>query len=161
MVAKRKSDVAESSENKRARIDTSKAEALVHSILANPLEYPIPEDDDEIRQSFIDLAKYASYLREMASPAQQAISSAVSAAKSSEQLAEAAEKVAKAARSGIKKQMTVRVTNASAHNDNDASFRSGNPHARRAARNSIMTAYAKTPLYLATYWALEDLLALR
>lgn len=147
MVAKRKSDALASSSNKKARIDTSNAEALVHSILSNPSDYVIPDNDDDIRQSFVDLANYASYLRDSVVSVQQAGSSVAPASKTPEQLADAAEKVAKAARSGIKKQMTVRLDDLSTCMLFDALFSSGKHPARRAVRNSITMGCARTQPY--------------
>lgn len=120
MVAKRKSDAGSSSSNKKARFDTSNAEALVRDILSNPTGYAIPDDDNVIRQSLVDLANYAVYLRDSA---QQQSSSNVLPPKTTEQLEDAAEKVAKAARSGIKKQMTASFCDLKAsYHQNDASY---------------------------------------
>ncbi|KAF9474290.1 hypothetical protein BDN70DRAFT_884993 [Pholiota conissans] len=97
---KRKSDgVAGSS--KRARIaPSSGGQALVAAILKDANSYPIPEDDDDIRRIFVELAQYARTLENGAGS-----SAGVKAGKTKDQIADSAAKLRAAAVSGIKKQM--------------------------------------------------------
>ncbi|CDO73361.1 hypothetical protein BN946_scf185008.g124 [Trametes cinnabarina] len=89
------------------------AAALVNAVLADPQAYPIPDKEDDVRASFVELASYARTLeQEIATlttdaAAHAAGSSAPPArpAKTREQLETEAEKIARAAQSGIKKQM--------------------------------------------------------
>ncbi|KAG1735001.1 hypothetical protein EDB19DRAFT_1725498 [Suillus lakei] len=97
---KRKSDAGEASSSKKSRTSRSSAKALIKTILAHPDTYPIPDDDDDIRQSLVELAQYA---RELEQDMQQG---GAPKAMSADQLAVAVEKIRKAANSGIKKQMT-------------------------------------------------------
>ncbi|KAH7931151.1 hypothetical protein BV22DRAFT_814 [Leucogyrophana mollusca] len=109
MPPKRKSDAGESSSApKKARANTKHAfaRALITDILADTTSYPIPDDDDDIRRSLIQLACYA---RDLEMEVQQGTSAADSSSPkelSPEQLAAAVEKIRKAANSGIRKQMT-------------------------------------------------------
>ncbi|KAH9846399.1 hypothetical protein C2E23DRAFT_907826 [Lenzites betulinus] len=93
--------------------------AVVNSILANPKSYPISGNEDAVRKSLVDLAKYARTLEERiaeltASGAPVAGSSKAVAvtvavakpAKSQAELEAAADKIRHAAQSGIKKQMS-------------------------------------------------------
>ncbi|KAG2156433.1 hypothetical protein DEU56DRAFT_846760 [Suillus clintonianus] len=100
---KRKSDAGEASSSKKSRASHASAKALIKAILANPDSYPIPDDEDDIRQSLVDLAQY---VRELEQDAQQGGAGSAPKAMSADQLAAAAEKIRKAANSGIKKQMT-------------------------------------------------------
>ncbi|KAF9037816.1 hypothetical protein BDZ89DRAFT_1157256 [Hymenopellis radicata] len=90
---KRKSDASTSGPAAK------KARLMVDAILADTSNYPVPEDDDDARQSLVELAKYARSLEDQIAASQPQ-------AKSADQLEAAAEKLRKAARSGIKKQMT-------------------------------------------------------
>lgn len=101
MPPKRKADGASTSASKKARSTTTfVTQALVASILANPKEYPIPDDDDDIRKALVDLATYARGLEEE-------IDASKPKAKTAGEIAAAVEKLRSAAVSGIKKQMGV------------------------------------------------------
>jgi len=110
MPPKRKSDAAETasrSKKMRANDAHASAVALVNAVLANPGTYEIPDDDDAIRESFVELATYAKALEGvLAARAPVVGSTAQPQSKTKEQLEEEAEKIRKAANSGIKKQMT-------------------------------------------------------
>ncbi len=88
--------------------------ALVNSILANPKGYPISGNEEVVRKSLVELAKYARELEEQIAGAPVAGSSkavvavAAKPARSQAELEAAADKIRRAAQSGIKKQMTVR-----------------------------------------------------
>lgn len=75
--------------------------ALISAILADPDGYPIPDDDNVIRNSLLDLAHYARSLEEELNGLSN---TAVTAqpSKTSEQLQAAVENLRKAALSGIK-----------------------------------------------------------
>jgi hypothetical protein len=103
-VQKRKSDAEEVSSLKKSRTSHSSAKALIKTILAHPDTYPIPDDDEDIRQSMVELAQYA---QELEQDAQQRGAGPAPKAMSADQVAAAVEKIRKAANSGIKKQMTV------------------------------------------------------
>ncbi|KAG1873594.1 hypothetical protein DFJ58DRAFT_759142 [Suillus subalutaceus] len=100
---KRKSDAEEASSSKKSRTSHSSAKALIKTILAHPDTYPIPDDDEDIRQSLVELAQYA---KELEQNLQQREAGSTPKAMSADQLAAAVEKIRKAANSGIKKQMT-------------------------------------------------------
>ncbi|KAG1805183.1 uncharacterized protein BJ212DRAFT_1283959, partial [Suillus subaureus] len=85
----------------KSRTSHSSAKALVKTILAHPDTYPIPDDDDDIRQSLVELAQYAKELE------QRVKAGSAPKVMSADQVAAAVEKIRKAANSGIKKQMTV------------------------------------------------------
>ncbi len=53
---KRKSDASKSGPAAK------KARLMVDAILADTNSYPVPEDDDDARQSLVELAKYARSL---------------------------------------------------------------------------------------------------
>ncbi|OJT13470.1 hypothetical protein TRAPUB_10000 [Trametes pubescens] len=86
--------------------------ALVNSILANPKGYPISGNEEVVRKSLVELAKYARELEEQIAGAPVAGSSkavvavAAKPARSQAELEAAADKIRRAAQSGIKKQMT-------------------------------------------------------
>lgn len=88
--------------------------ALVNSILANPKGYPISGNEEVVRKSLVELAKYARSLEEQVADAGAPVAgssktvAAVKPAKSPAELEAAADKIRRAAQSGIKKQMTVR-----------------------------------------------------
>lgn len=103
-VQKRKSDAGEASSSKKSRTSHSSAKALIKTILAHPDTYPIPDDDEDIRQSMVELAQYA---QELEQDTQQRGAGSASKAMSADEVAAAVEKIRKAANSGIKKQMTV------------------------------------------------------
>jgi hypothetical protein len=103
--AKRKSDAdAGASSSKKARTSHADAKALVKAILAKPNTYPILDDDDALRRSLVQLARYAKDLDE---ELQGGESSSSPKTLTPEQLQAAVEKIRKAANSGIKKQMSV------------------------------------------------------
>ncbi|KAG1763581.1 hypothetical protein EV702DRAFT_1274422 [Suillus placidus] len=101
---KRKSDAEEASSLKKSRTSHSSAKALIKTILAHPDTYPIPDNDEDIRQSLVELAQYA---KELEQDVQQRGAGSAPKAMSADQVAAAVEKIRKAANSGIKKQMTV------------------------------------------------------
>ena len=115
MPPKRKSDATAEVANKKTRLDADHtvAAGLVDIILADPKNFEIPDDDDELRDNMLALAKYARHLRDVACstpaapPAQPAAASNAAAKKSPEDLTAAAERLRKAAASGVKKQMVV------------------------------------------------------
>jgi hypothetical protein len=151
MVAKRKVAASTSATNKKARTDTSRAEALVQDILADPLGFEFSEDDDVVRQSFVDLANYISFLTDSLESAHQSGSSTGPAPKTMEELDQAAQKLAKAAVSGIKKQMNVRPSFAPVDTlDIYAIVVSGGLHARPVLPSLTMTVSVQIPRYLDT-----------
>ncbi|KAJ3490750.1 hypothetical protein NLI96_g1219 [Meripilus lineatus] len=100
---KRKSDAATSAgKSKKARaVDPhAKAIALVNAILSDPDEYEIPEDEDVIRDSLVELAQYARDLE-----GQVASGSTAAPQKTKEQIEAEVEKLRRAANAGIRKQM--------------------------------------------------------
>jgi len=101
---KRKSDAEQASSSKKPRTSHSSAKALIRTILAHPDTYPIPDEDEDIRQSLVELAEYANELEQNI---QQRGADSAPKAMSADQVAAAVEKIRKAANSGIKKQMTV------------------------------------------------------
>lgn len=105
MPTKRKSDVASTSNAKKARIDThTPAKALVVAILSDT--YHIGNEEVE-KAALLQLAQYARSLEEQVTNSIAAGPVAPKPAKTPEQLEEAADKVARAAKSGIRKQMSV------------------------------------------------------
>ncbi|KAG1763191.1 hypothetical protein EDD22DRAFT_518591 [Suillus occidentalis] len=102
-VQKRKSDAREMSSSKKSRTSHSSAKALIKTILAHPDTYPIPDDDEDIRQSMVELAQYA---QELEQDTQQTGAGSAPKAMNADEVAAAVEKIRKAANSGIKKQMT-------------------------------------------------------
>ncbi|KAG0697311.1 hypothetical protein DFH29DRAFT_835986 [Suillus ampliporus] len=100
---KRKSDAGGASSSKKSRTSHASAKTLIKTILANPDSYPIPDDDDDIRQSLVELAYYA---RDLEQDVQKGGAGSAPKAMSADQVAAAVEKIRKAAHSGIKKQMT-------------------------------------------------------
>ncbi|KAG2141602.1 hypothetical protein BD769DRAFT_1427394 [Suillus cothurnatus] len=100
---KRKSDAEQASFSKKPRTSHSSAKALIRTILAHPDTYPIPDEDEDIRQSLVELAEYANELEQNI---QQRGADSAPKAMSADQVAAAVEKIRKAANSGIKKQMT-------------------------------------------------------
>ncbi|EIW55792.1 uncharacterized protein TRAVEDRAFT_152343 [Trametes versicolor FP-101664 SS1] len=86
--------------------------ALVNSILANPKGYPISGNEEVVRKSLVELAKYARSLEEQVADAGAPVAgsskaaAAAKPAKSPAELEAAADKIRRAAQSGIKKQMT-------------------------------------------------------
>ncbi|OSD07938.1 hypothetical protein PYCCODRAFT_1463207 [Trametes coccinea BRFM310] len=88
------------------------AASLVDAVLANPDAYPIPEKEDDVRASLVELASYARSLEQViaeasksAAAASAAIAQVAAPVKTPEQLEAEAAKIARAAQSGIKKQM--------------------------------------------------------
>lgn len=108
MPPKRKSDADSSAPAKKARASTAHASAaaLVHTILADPDAFPIPDDAVAVRASFAALAEYARSLEGAGAAAISNAGSSTVRAKTQEELEAAAEKIRKAAHSGIRKQMT-------------------------------------------------------
>ncbi|EED80037.1 predicted protein [Postia placenta Mad-698-R] len=108
MPPKRKSDADSSAPAKKARASTAHASAaaLVHTILADPDAFPIPDDAAAVRASFGALAEYARSLEGAGAAAISNAGSSTVRAKTKEELETAAEKIRKAAHSGIRKQMT-------------------------------------------------------
>ena len=114
MPPKRRSTGAGSSVIKKAKtdIDHGPAAALASEILDAPDMYPISEDDADVREVLVQLAKYARYLEERIEAGSGGGSGGGSAVavprqKTREVLEEAADKIRKAAQSGIQKQMKV------------------------------------------------------
>ncbi|OAX43358.1 hypothetical protein K503DRAFT_681326 [Rhizopogon vinicolor AM-OR11-026] len=101
---KRKSDAGQSSSSKKARASHASAKALVKAILADPDSYPIPDSDEDIRQSLVYLAQYVKDLEQDVQQLEG--TGSVPKVLSADQLDAAVEKIRKAAHSGIKKQMT-------------------------------------------------------
>ncbi|KAL0069155.1 hypothetical protein AAF712_003841 [Marasmius tenuissimus] len=93
---KRKSDAVQDAPEPVA---SKRARLLVDAILSDASNYPIPDDEDLARSSFVELAKYARSLEEK-------VNASKPKEKSPAELEVAAEKLRAAARSGIKKQMT-------------------------------------------------------
>ncbi|KAH7912955.1 hypothetical protein BJ138DRAFT_1147143 [Hygrophoropsis aurantiaca] len=109
MPPKRKSDAgqdASTSKRSRANVEHATAQELITNILANVTSYPIPDDDETIRQSLVHLARYARDLEGQTEQNRSNAGPVPSQALSPEQLAVAVEKIRKAANSGIRKQMT-------------------------------------------------------
>jgi hypothetical protein len=102
---KRKSDAGQPSSSKKSRASHSSAKALVKAILADRDSYPIPDSDEDIRQSLVELAEYVTELEQDIKQLEAGAGSAQ--ALTADQLDAAIEKIRKAAHSGIKKQMTV------------------------------------------------------
>ncbi|KAJ8594022.1 hypothetical protein M405DRAFT_930448 [Rhizopogon salebrosus TDB-379] len=101
---KRKSDAGQPSSSKKSRASHSSAKALVKAILADRDSYPIPDSDEDIRQSLVELAEYVTELEQDIKQLEVGAGSAQ--ALTADQLDAAIEKIRKAAHSGIKKQMT-------------------------------------------------------
>ena len=102
---KRKSDAASSagkSKKARAADPHAKAIALVNAILSDLDEYEVLEDEDSIRSSLVDLARYARDLE-----GQVASGSTAAPQKTKEQIEEEVEKLRRAANAGMRKQMGV------------------------------------------------------
>ncbi|PSR71176.1 hypothetical protein PHLCEN_2v12950, partial [Hermanssonia centrifuga] len=91
---KRKSDGAglEASSSKKTRVDDA-AVQLMTTILANPNNYPISDDDDEIRNSLLTLAQHAQTLQQQLNSLVASGSSAVAPKKTNEELEVGAEKI--------------------------------------------------------------------
>ena len=103
---KRKATDDAPSSSKKSRKSTHRdAQALVKAVLAKPDTYPIPDDDDDVRRQFVELAQYARGLEEEVQSSAQA--GPAPKTMSPEQLQAAVEKLRKAANSGITKQMAV------------------------------------------------------
>ncbi|KAF8076719.1 hypothetical protein FPV67DRAFT_1406546 [Lyophyllum atratum] len=96
---KRKSGASTSASAKKARLAHAAAADSVRDILADTANFPVPEGEDEIRRSLLELAVYARSLEEQ-------IEASKPKEMSPQQLNAAAEKLRAAARSGIRKQMT-------------------------------------------------------
>ncbi|KAH7887395.1 hypothetical protein F5I97DRAFT_824347 [Phlebopus sp. FC_14] len=105
---KRKSDAGEcsSSKSKKTRHNYADAKALVKAILANTESYPILDDTDAIRRSFVQLAQYARYLEEELLGQGAGAATPAPKTMTPEQLQAAVEKIRKAANSGITKQVS-------------------------------------------------------
>ena len=58
---KRKSDAAQDAPE---HVASKKARLLVDGILSDASNYPLPNNDDLVRSSFVELAKYARSLEE-------------------------------------------------------------------------------------------------
>lgn len=93
---KRKSDASSGAATKKTRLILT-ADRVV-DILADPKNYPVPEDPEASRAVFVELSRYARSLEEE-------IAGSKPKARTPEQVNAAAEKLKSAARSGIKKQM--------------------------------------------------------
>ncbi|KAF7792824.1 hypothetical protein EIP86_003924 [Pleurotus ostreatoroseus] len=107
MPPKRKSDQSGStSRSKKAHVDEDHSAAvnLVNAILADPDEFDIPEDDEELRTNLVALAKYARALEGRTSASAGASASVTKM--SAEELESSADKIKRAAVAGIKKQMS-------------------------------------------------------
>ncbi|KAH9919463.1 uncharacterized protein BXZ73DRAFT_52546 [Epithele typhae] len=113
------SDDAPETSTKRPRGAHTTTKALLKSILANPKGYPISANEDVVRKSLVDLAKYAQWLETQVAAVDGPVagSSATAAkkksaaapapaAKTKAQLEADAEKLRRAVVSGIKKQMS-------------------------------------------------------
>ncbi|KAI0826699.1 hypothetical protein BC628DRAFT_1373770 [Trametes gibbosa] len=117
---KRKADEGAPAPTKKARGNAahSAAVAVVNSILANPKSYPISGNEEIVRKSLVDLAKYARSLEEqiaelsgsgppIAGSSSSGSGNAVAKpVRSQAELEAAADKLRRAAQSGIKKQMS-------------------------------------------------------
>lgn len=110
MPPKRKSDTNRTSTFKKSRTEdaNARAVALVNDILADPVNFTIPEDDEAIRKYFVHLANYIHSLQMQASSGSSA--TIAPAAKSPGELSAAVEKIRWAAVAGIERQMNVRMT---------------------------------------------------
>lgn len=105
---KRKSDTgAKAGPSKKAREADphASAAALVNAIIANPTGYTIPDDDEEIRGTIIELAEYARALE-----TQAASGGSAAPQKTKAQIADEAERLCRVVNGGIKKQMGVGLT---------------------------------------------------
>lgn len=112
MPPKRKADQpGGTSRSKKVHVeeDHSAAVALVNTVLADPGDFDIPDDDDELRRNLVALANYARTLEgRVAAASSGSAGAAAPKKKSAEELEVAADKVRRAAVAGITKQMTVR-----------------------------------------------------
>lgn len=99
---KLKSDASAGASSKRTRLANAAAAETVEDILSEPESYTIPQDEDAARQLLLELAQYARSL-------ELEISGTKPKVKTAEEIDGAAEKLRSAARSGIRKQMTVRL----------------------------------------------------
>lgn len=103
---KRKSDGTQgASSSKKSRSTNSDAQSLLNAILAKPDTYPIPDEDDAVRDKLVKLAQYARDLEEELASASQA--GPAPRTMTPGELAATVEKLRKAANSGIRKQMSV------------------------------------------------------
>ncbi|KAG2343694.1 hypothetical protein BDR05DRAFT_982803 [Suillus weaverae] len=57
-------DAEEASSSKKSRTSHSSAKAFIKTILAHPDTYPIPDNDEDILQSLVELAQYAKELEQ-------------------------------------------------------------------------------------------------
>ncbi|EIW76272.1 hypothetical protein CONPUDRAFT_130799 [Coniophora puteana RWD-64-598 SS2] len=106
MPPKRKSDAANGAAAKKARSAWAATAILAADIVGQPTDYPVPEDEGDVRKMLLELAQYALHLEQEAAAAAAAGSqAAASKALTPEQLAASVEKIRKAAGSGIKNQM--------------------------------------------------------
>lgn len=152
---KRKSDAATSAgKSKKARaVDPhAKAIALVNAILSDPDEYEIPEDEDVIRDSLVELAQYARDLE-----GQVASGSTAAPQKTKEQIEAEVEKLRRAANAGIRKQMGVSCVDISYYVVDNHTLFSGSQVVKPDLRNGPMTESALIPLSLGHSWGSMDL----
>jgi hypothetical protein len=110
MSTKRKSDASTAASKKARTSAHAPVKALVTTILANINTYPISNNESETRDTIVHLAQYTRSLEEeLAGGGGRGAGPSKPTLKTMEQLEEAAQKIEKAARSGIRKQMTVRL----------------------------------------------------
>lgn len=136
------------------------AASLVDAVLANPDAYPIPEKEDDVRASLVELASYARSLEQViaqasksAAAASVAIAQVAAPVKTPEQLEAEAAKIARAAQSGIKKQMKVRSSaNCVAQVSSKPHMSSGSRRARTVPRDGYTTVYVLIPQSLESSW---------
>ncbi|KAI0797039.1 hypothetical protein C8Q75DRAFT_888126 [Abortiporus biennis] len=124
MPPKRKSDASSTSDAKKSRTTgtipaapvSAEMTGLMNAILSDPTGYPIPDSDEEVRATYVNLAQYARNLEFHIGQLNTALSQAQAATAAggggggkqmtAEQIGVAAEKLRKAAVSGIQKLMS-------------------------------------------------------
>lgn len=100
---KRKNAASTSAASKRVKLVAASQAQAVETILSDPTDFQIPDDSNVIRATILELAEYARSLEEQ-------VDAMKPKAKSPKELEAAAAKLANAARSGIRKQLTVRLS---------------------------------------------------
>ncbi|TDL30014.1 hypothetical protein BD410DRAFT_811406 [Rickenella mellea] len=112
MSTKRKSDTTAGAATKKARSSETikkfqSARMTVEEVLADKSDFPVPDGEDEVRKTTVELVEYIKHLE---GEVNAATAAAKPVQKTKEQIETAAERVRTAARSGIRKQMSWKPT---------------------------------------------------